>query len=262
MSQPIITLTTDFGQTDSYVGTMKGVILSICPEAVLVDISHEIRPQSVQQAAYVLSTATPYFPEGTVHLVVVDPGVGTERRPVVVQTGRSLYVIPDNGVLGLVLSQEPARRAIHLTEPRYRLARVSATFHGRDIFAPAAAYLARGTNPSQMGEPISPADLVSLTNLGPQPGPDGQWEGAILHVDHFGNLITNLQLGKAKASISIVVKGHRIEALSNTFGDVEAGELVAYAGSSGHLEIAVRGGNAARALDLDVGDAVWVEGVL
>lgn len=262
MSQPIITLTTDFGQIDSYVGTMKGVILSICPEAVLVDISHEIRPQSVQQAAYVLSTAAPYFPVGTVHLVVVDPGVGTERRPVVVQTEQALYVVPDNGVLDLVLSQEPALRVIHLTDPHYRLARVSATFHGRDIFAPAAAHLACGTDPNQMGEPIPPAELVSLTVLGPQPLPDGQWEGAILHVDHFGNLITNVKPTQAESSISVTVRGRRIDALSNTFGDVEAGELVAYVGSSGHLEIAIRDGNAARALGMDVGDVVRIEGVL
>jgi S-adenosylmethionine hydrolase len=262
MSQPIITLTTDFGQTDSYVGTMKGVILSICPDVTLVDISHEIRPQSVQQAAYVLSTAAPYFPAGTVHLVVVDPGVGTERRPMVVQTGRALYVVPDNGVLDLVLSQDPARQAIHLTEPRFRLAQVSATFHGRDIFAPAAAHLACGTDPNQMGQPLPPAELVSLSMLRPQPLPGGQWEGAILHVDHFGNLITNMKPTKAESSISFMVRGRRIEALSNTFGDVEAGELVAYVGSSGHLEIAVRDGNAAQALGMDIGDTVRIEGVL
>jgi hypothetical protein len=162
----------------------------------------------------------------------------------------------------LVLNQEPVRRVIHLTEPRYRLAQVSATFHGRDIFAPAAAYLARGTNPSQMGEPISPAELVSLTTLGPELLPDGQWKGTILHIDHFGNLITNIQPPHAEPSISIVAKGRRMESLSNTFGDVEMGELVAYVGSSGHLEIAVRGGNAARVLDMKVGDAVRVEGVL
>ena len=261
MSQPIITLTTDFGQADSYVGAMKGVILTICPEAALVDISHEIRPQSVQQAAYVLSTATPYFPAGTVHLVVVDPGVGTERRPVVVQTERALYVVPDNGVLDLVLNREPARRVIHLTEPRYRLAQVSATFHGRDIFAPAAAHLACGTDPDQMGEPISPAELVSLTLQGPQPLPDGPGKGTILHVDHFGNLITDLKPAKAGSSLSVTVGERRIEALSHTFGDVAEGELVAYVGSSGHLEIAIRGGNAAQALGMDVGDAVRIEGV-
>ena len=262
MSQPIITLTTDFGQTDSYVGAIKGVILGICPEAALVDISHDIRPQAVQQAAYVLSTAAPYFPPGAVHLVVVDPGVGTGRRPVVVQTGRALYVAPDNGVLGLVLNEEPARMAIHLTDPRYHLSRVSATFHGRDIFAPAAAHLACGTAPSQMGEPLSPSELVSLTILEPQPRPDEHLQGAVLHIDHFGNLITNIRISNAKSPIAVVISGRRIKEVSRTFGDVEPGGLVAYAGSSGHLEIAVREGNAARVLGMDIGDPVRVEGSL
>jgi S-adenosylmethionine hydrolase len=165
MVRPIITLTTDFGQTDSYVGILKGVLLNICPEAALVDICHEIRPQAVQQAAYVLSTAVPYFPPGTVHLVVVDPGVGSERRPLVVQTTRALYVAPDNGLLSLVLDREPARLAIHLTQARYHLPQISATFHGRDIFAPSAAHLACGIDPAEMGHPIPVEDLVTLPDL-------------------------------------------------------------------------------------------------
>lgn len=260
MSQPMITLTTDFGQTDSYVGTMKGVILGICPGADLVDITHEIRPQAVQQAAFVLSTATPYFPSGTVHLVVVDPGVGTGRRPLVVQTAKALYVAPDNGVLGLVLNQEPAWRAIHLTDPHYHLARVSATFHGRDIFAPVAAHLACGTAPDQMGEPIASASLASLAKLEPEPHPNGHWQGQVLHIDHFGNLITNFDISGANSPVTIVAKGCNIEKLSHTFSDVAPGELVAYAGSSGHLEIAVRNGNAARTLGMDIGDPVQIEG--
>jgi len=260
MSQPIITLTTDFGHTDSYVGTMKGIILGICPGATLVDISHHIRPQAVQQAAFVLSTAAPHFPPGTVHLVVVDPGVGTVRRPVVVQTERALYVIPDNGVLGLVLNQEPAQKAVHLTDPRYRLSRVSATFHGRDIFAPAAAHLASGTAPGEMGEPFAPSDLVPLPLLEIQAPSGGHWRAEILHVDHFGNLITNARPSNTGTPTAIVVGGHRIAKLSHTFGDVEPGELVAYTGSSGHLEIAIREGNAARTLGVDIGDPVQVEG--
>jgi S-adenosylmethionine hydrolase len=262
MSQPIITLITDFGQTDSYVGAMKGVILGICPEAALVDISHEIRPQAVQQAAYVLSTATPYFPAGSVHLAVVDPGVGTERRPVVVQTESALYVAPDNGLLSLVLKGEGARAAVHLTEPRYGLSQVSATFHGRDIFAPAAAHLACGTAPSEMGEPFSPSELISLPMLEPQLRPDGHWEGTILHIDHFGNLVTNVRISNATSLLVVVVKGHRIETLRDTFGDVEPGELVTYTGSSGHLEIALRNGNAAAMLGMDIGDPIQVEGRL
>ncbi|MGD8795068.1 MAG: SAM-dependent chlorinase/fluorinase, partial [Anaerolineae bacterium] len=168
MSRPLITLTTDFGLADSYVAAMKGVILSICPEATVVDISHEIRPQAVGQAAYVLSTAVAYFPPGTVHLVVVDPGVGTRRRAVAVQTGRALYVAPDNGVLSLALAthprkgvaHDPACTAVHLTAARYHRPEVSATFHGRDLFAPAAAHLACGAGLEEMGQVLSPEDLI------------------------------------------------------------------------------------------------------
>lgn len=262
MSRPMVTLTTDFGQSDSYVGAMKGVILGLCPEAALVDICHEIRPQAVRQAAYVLSTAVPYFPPGTVHLVVVDPGVGSVRRPIVVQTGRALYVAPDNGVISLGLKQDPARLAIHLTEPAYRLPQISATFHGRDIFAPAAAHLACGTAPSQMGTPIPLSELFTLPDREPQLQPNGTWLGEILHIDHFGNLITNFHGPKPHDPITLTVGGQRMEKLSRTFTDVAPGEPVVYLGSSGYLEIAVREGNAARELGLGVGDPIQMEGSL
>lgn len=258
MSRPVITLITDFGQADSYVGTMKGVILGICPQAALVDISHEIRPQAVRQAAYVLATAAPYFPPATVHLVVVDPGVGSERRPIVVQTGRALYVAPDNGVLGLALAHDPARLAIHLAEPRYRLPPVSATFHGRDVFAPAAAHLACGTDPRAMGPSIPPSELVALAALEPAPQPDGSWLGEVLHVDRFGNLVTNFQGARHSAGARVEVAGVQVDGVNRTYADVEPGELLAYVGSSGCLEIAVRDGNAATKLGVEAGDAVRV----
>ncbi|MEJ2732629.1 MAG: SAM-dependent chlorinase/fluorinase [Anaerolineae bacterium] len=261
MSTPIITLTTDFGQSDSYVGAMKGVILSLCPEATLVDICHEIHPQAVRQAAYVLSTAIPYFPPGTVHLVVVDPGVGSQRRPIVVQSGRALYVAPDNGVLSFGLRQDPPQLAIHLTEPTYRLSRISATFHGRDIFAPAAAHLACGSAPSEMGEPISLSDLCTLPTIEPQQQADGTWLGEILHIDRFGNLITNFQSPEPQSTFAVMVAEQRIDTLSRTFAAVGPGELVAYVGSTDYLEIAVREGNAAHWLQLDVGDPVQVIGL-
>ena len=261
MSTPIVTLTTDFGQSDSYVGAMKGVILGLCPEATLVDICHEIHPQAVRQAAYVLSTAIPYFPLGTVHLVVVDPGVGSQRRPIVVQSGRALYVAPDNGVLSLGLRQDPAHLAIHLIEPAYRLSQISATFHGRDIFAPAAAHLACGSDPSQMGEPISLSDLCALPTIEPQQQADGTWLGEILHIDHFGNLITSFQIPEPQAPITVTVAGQRVEKLNHTFADVPPGELVAYVGSRGYLEIAVREANAARWLGVSVGDPIQVVGL-
>ena len=259
MSQPMITLTTDFGQTDSYVGTMKGVILGICPGADLVDITHEIRPQAVQQAAFVLSTATPYFPSGTVHLVVVDPGVGSERRAIAIQTARATYVGPDNGVISLALNQDPARQAVHLTEPTYRLAPVSATFHGRDIFAPAAAHLACGTALTDMGEALPVSELVEIPTHAPRPQPGGGWRCAVLHVDRFGNLITNFRILPHRRGIRVGAGGQWIEQISRTFADVDPGELIAYAGSSGYLEIAVREESAAETLSLDVGDPVQIE---
>lgn len=259
MSRPVITLTTDFGQTDGYVGAMKGVILSICPEAVLVDISHQIRPQAVQQAAYVLSTAAAYFPPGTVHLVVVDPGVGSERRAVAVQTARSTYVSPDNGVLSRALTQDPARQAVHLIESNYRLAPVSATFHGRDIFAPAAAHLACGTALDDMGETLPVSELVEQPVQAPQPQPGGGWRCEILHVDRFGNLITNFRLQSHQRGLKVGVGGRWIEQICRTFADVDPGELLAYAGSSGYLEIAVREENAADTLSLNAGDPVQIE---
>lgn len=262
MSRPVITLTTDFGQTDAYVGAMKGVILSICPKAALVDISHGIAPQSVQQAAYVLSAAVPYFAPGTVHLVVVDPGVGSRRRAIVVETERALFVAPDNGVLDLVLHQTAARLAICLTEPRYRLSQVSATFHGRDIFAPAAAHLASGTSPGEMGDPIPPSDLSTLPSLEPRRQPDGTWFGEIIHVDHFGNLVTSFRIPDFPSPGTVNLGDEQIEGLSRTFADVAPGEMVAYVGSSGHLEIAVREGNAAHRVGLGVGDPIQIEGRL
>ncbi len=259
MSRPAITLTTDFGQMDSYVGAMKGVILGICPQAEMVDISHQIQPQAVLQAAYVLSTAASYFPPGTVHLVVVDPGVGSERRPVAVETGRATYVGPDNGVFGLALAQDPARRAVHLTDPRYQLSPVSATFHGRDIFAPAAAHLACGTALEELGEPLALSELVDLPVASPQPQPGGGWQCTILHVDRFGNLITDFQIPPGSTGFRVGLGRRWLEQISRTFTDVEPGKLVAYAGSSGYLEIAVRGGSAAEFLSLDAGDPVQVE---
>jgi S-adenosylmethionine hydrolase len=239
---------------------MKGVILGICPEAVLIDVSHEIRPQAIRQAAYVLSTATPYFPQGTVHLVVVDPGVGTGRRPIAVRTERAIYVSPDNGVLSQVLAQDPPRRAVHITEQRYHLPQASTTFHGRDIFAPVAAHLACGLELREMGPSIPFAELVTLPILQPTPQPGDSWRGEVLHIDHFGNVVANLRPSVDSARWSVDVGEASIQELSQTYADVESGELVAYVGSSGYLEIAVRDGSAAARLGVDVGDAVRMTG--
>lgn len=275
MIQPIISLTTDFGLVDHYVGTLKAVVLGICPGATLVDVCHQVHPQAVRQAAFVLAAATPYFPPRAVHLVVVDPGVGSERRPIAVQAARASYVAPDNGVLSLALSQDPPQVAVHLTAPQYRLPHVSATFHGRDVFAPAAAHLACGVNPLEMGDPIPVADLVSFPLSEPEPQPDGSWLGEVLHIDHFGNLISsfhyplpesqypipNTQHPRPAPHLSVEVAGQRIPRLSRTFADVAPGELIAYVGSSGHLEVAVHEGNAAKVLGVGVGAPIRVREV-
>jgi S-adenosylmethionine hydrolase len=258
MSRPLITLITDFGLADSYVGMMKGVILGICPDATLVDISHEIRPQSIRQAAYVLSTAVPYFPLHTVHLVVVDPGVGSARRPIIVQTQQATYVAPDNGVLEMALTHHPASQVIHLNNPKYHLPQASTTFHGRDIFAPAAAHLARGVVPAEMGHNMPVTDLATLPSNQLSAQTEGLWVGEVIHVDHFGNLITSFSASMLEPNISVHVGNERIEGLAHTFSDVEKGELLAYIGSSGRLEIALREGHAAHQLSMDISDVVKI----
>jgi S-adenosyl-L-methionine hydrolase (adenosine-forming) len=260
MRRPMLTLITDFGYADGYLGAVKGVVLGICPDAVLVDIAHDIPPQAVRQAAYALATAAPYFPPGTVHLIVVDPGVGSQRRPIAVQTERALYVAPDNGVLSLTLGQDSPRLAVHLNRSAYHLSPVSATFHGRDIFAPVAAHLAAGIALSRVGEPLAPSDLTFLPASQPVRSPDGSWLAEIVHIDHFGNLITNLPWAESKkhpTGLSIRVGGALVP-IARTYADVEPGEMVAYVGSSGRIEIGVREGDAARKLGVNVGAPVEV----
>lgn len=255
----VITLITDFGLKDGYVGTMKGVILDITPHATLIDVSHDIAPQDIRGAAYVLYTAYPYFPEGTVHLVVVDPGVGSERRAIAIQTPQAYFVAPDNGVLSYILAHEPVEEMVSLTNPRYQLPEVSSTFHGRDIFAPAAAYLALGVPLASLGEPVS--EVVTFPLSRPQTRPNGVLIGHILHVDRFGNLTIDVENSKLETGerIAIEIAGRRIEGLGLTFASVEEGKLVAYPGSAGYLEVAVRGGSAARELGVEIGDEVVIK---
>ena len=188
--EPIVTLTTDFGTSDGYVGVMKGVILSIAPHVCLIDITHAIPPQNVVQAAFTLFNAAPFFPDGTVHLVVVDPGVGTKRRPLAIQAGGKCYVGPDNGVFSLVAGT--AGRAVVLENSAYYRAGsyVSNTFHGRDIFAPVAAHLAAGVPLEEFGRPVE--DWNTLPIPAPLHRPPDEWEGEVLYLDHFGNAVTNI----------------------------------------------------------------------
>jgi hypothetical protein len=257
----LITLTTDFGLADSYVGAMKGVMLSIEPTATLVDISHDIAPQDIREAAYVVYTAYPYFPPDTVHVIVVDPGVGSGRRAIALRAARACFVAPDNGVLSYVLAREEMIEAVSLTHSKYHRRTVSHTFHGRDIFAPVAAHLAQGIPLTELGKPLT--EVVTFSLPQPQVLPNGEVVGHVLHIDRFGNLIFDVREGDFALGEGIIleVAGRCIEGLGHTFTDVPAGELVAYVGSSGHLEIALREGDAAQSLGMKRGDEILLKGV-
>lgn len=253
----IISLTTDFGTGDSYVGTMKGVILSINPRATVVDITHGISPQNILKGTFLLSQAYPYFPEGTIHCVVVDPGVGGNRRPILIETDRYLFVGPDNGVFTCVLERERVRRIIHITRKEYFLKKVSKTFHGRDVFAPVAAHLSLGINPENMGEPIDNPARISIPR--PVKGDRGI-TGEVLYIDSFGNCITNISEDEIKdfKDLMIRVKGCIVRGLSETYEEGERGVPIALIGSTSLLEIGCYMENASRLLDIKEGDRVEV----
>jgi len=255
----IVTLCTDFGTADGYVASMKGVILSIAPEARLVDITHQVPRHSVTQAAFVLGSAFSWFPPGTVHLAVVDPGVGGERRGVAVCFRSHYFVAPDNGLLSRVLAGEDPFDAVVLTQSAYWLPEVSHTFHGRDIFAPVAAHLANGVPLSSLGEPV--ADLVRLELPVPRRREDGAIVAQVIHVDSFGNLVTNIPAGMLpeRGRRRITVGGITVPGLSTTYSSVDAGDALALVGSHENLEIAVREGSAANVLGVGVGAQVLVE---
>lgn len=270
---PLITLLTDFGTADGYVGAVKGVILSIAPEAHIVDISHEIAPHDIRQAAFVLHNVYPYFPSHTVHMVVVDPGVGSTRRPIALRTPAGSFVGPDNGVFSLVIAREQVEGVVELANPRYHLPQASCTFHGRDIFAPAAAHLALGVPLAMLGPPVNNPCLLPLPRL--EVG-QGVITGEVVHVDRFGNLITSigflswhgevLELCPAfceaervrfKASGARVrVSDVEIRGVLHTYAEASPGRLLALVGSGGYLEIAVREGHAASALGVASGAVI------
>ncbi|MBI2906507.1 MAG: SAM-dependent chlorinase/fluorinase [Chloroflexi bacterium] len=279
----LITLTTDFGRLDGYVAAMKGVILGINPQAAIVDVSHEVAPQDIAGAAFLLCTVAPYFPVGAIHVVVVDPGVGTERRAIAVSTPTALFVAPDNGVLSYVLrlphwgaavpgaphpsaavsapvEEEAAPfpggiKAVRLTNSAYWRHPVSATFHGRDIFAAIAAHLSRGVPIEEMGEPIS--SLVTFPIPKPERLPDGSLLGEVIYIDHFGNLITDIRESDLpRGELVIEVAGRQIRGLSVSYA--QGDDFLALVGSSGRLEIARRNGSAAEMLGIGVGGRVKV----
>lgn len=256
----IITLTTDFGLADPFVGIMKGVILGSAPEARLVDITHEIRSYDVLEAAFLIDAAFRYFPEGTVHVVVVDPGVGSPRRPLAAAAQGHLFVAPDNGVLSYVLDQEPSAPppAIHwINNRRLCLESVSRTFHGRDVFAPVAAHLARGVPIESVGPRIEDVVMHAFPRLRRE---GATLVAAILHVDKFGNIVTNLRrehLGDG--DFTIRVAGRTITRLCSTFSEAGPGELFVVEGSTGYLEIALNQGSAADRLGVKRGAEVELE---
>lgn len=257
---PIITILTDFGTKDGFVGTMKGVIWSIDPSIQIADISHEIQPQNVMEGAIALWRAAPFFPAGTVHIAVVDPGVGTQRRPMAARLGEQYFVGPDNGLFTPII--EDARKAgqptlfVALDSPAYWLPNVSHTFHGRDIFAPASAHLAHGVPLEKLGTPFTDPVLVLL------PQPQKTAAGYLAHirvVDTFGNLTTDLPGAELNGrSVQVRIKGHTIESLSPSYGYQPVGTLVSLIDSEGFLEVAVVNGSAAKTLDAKVGDTLDV----
>ncbi len=255
---PIVTLTTDFGLRDPFVAAMKAVILSIEKRARLVDLSHELPPHRVLPAALFLREACLRFPAGTIHLAVVDPGVGGSRRPLVARAGGQFYVGPDNGIFGLVFRRAPFEGAWQIENPRYRLPEISRTFHGRDLFAPAAAYLARGVPPKAFGPRI--LDPATLELPRPRVLPD-RIAGEVIGIDRFGNCATNVEEDCARqwaggAPFTVRAASRKIPALSESYDSVPAGRLLALFNSSGLLEIACNQASAQEALGLKEGDPV------
>jgi hypothetical protein len=257
----ILTLLTDFGLLDGYVGIMKGVIWGIAPAVQIADISHAIPAQDVLQGALTLQRAVPYFPVGTVHLAVVDPGVGTSRRALAGRLGDQYFVGPDNGLFSLVQEQAEAHGEavewVHLARPEYWLPQISTVFHGRDVFAPAAAHLANGVPLNKLGEPVHDVLRLAL----PQPQHiTGGWAAQVIHIDHFGNLATNLRrdlVSPTQVRFTRIL-GREITGVVRAYGERPSGELVALYDSSDLLSIAVVNGNAAETLQAKVGDAVEV----
>lgn len=255
----IITLLTDFGLQDGYVASLKGTILGMDPQAALVDISHAVPPQDIRFGAFLLYTVYSHFPQGTVHVAVVDPGVGTERRGLAIQTPSYCFVGPDNGLFSWILKAEPLWRAVSLDHPGYWRPQVSPTFHGRDIFAPVAVHLSRGVPLESLGPPCRPLQAAWTA---PREDPEGL-HGEVLYVDHFGNCITNITsqeleafLGNAPCRVRIA--GRSIEGISITYGQKADGEILALVGSSRHVEIAVNRAHASRLLGIQAGDAVRI----
>jgi S-adenosylmethionine hydrolase len=261
MRKPVITLLTDFGTKDHYVASMKGVILNINPRCLLIDITHQVSPHDIREGAFILANAYSYFPKGTIHLSVVDPGVGGIRKPILLVTQNYFFVGPDNGFFTLVAQREKVKQVVALTKKKYFLSKISSTFHGRDIFAPVAAHLSLGIKPNAFGY-----ETNYLKELRVQKPimKEGKLLGEILHIDAFGNLVSNIDEAKLFRFIQsrpfvILVGGKVISGLKTGYLEGKKGELIAILGSGGFLEISIREGNAKKTLKVKRGDIIQVE---
>ncbi len=258
---PVITLLTDFGTADYFVAALKGVILSLNPSVAIADITHDIPPQDVEAAAFTLLASYPTFPAKTIHVAVVDPGVGSARRPIIVSAGSQVFVGPDNGIFSYIYENEPSHQTLHVTAEKYFRHPVSETFHGRDVFAPVAAALSNGLRPEVLGPQINDAVRLELP-LEPVALKNGNVKGRIIHVDRFGNCITNIPRrtlsAKDESRARLLVKGKTVKSFRTFFSDDEVtGEKVfGIWGSAGFLEIAAQNRSAAEMLNVKRGDAV------
>jgi S-adenosyl-L-methionine hydrolase (adenosine-forming) len=259
----IVTFTTDFGIQDHYVAAMKGVVLSINPQATLVDVSHSVQAFDVLDGALTITEAYNYFPSGTIHVVVVDPGVGTARRPILVSTEKQLFVAPDNGVLSMIYEREPRLSVRHITSEHYFLQPVSAPFHGRDIFARVGGYLSKGVETQKFGEPIT--DFVRFAAPRPKAVNERMMRGVVLKVDKFGNIVTNFRaedvpalFGGDAPAFKIMVGPHEVTKIHTAYAQGAPGEVFAIVGSMGFLEIAANRASAAETLNVQKGTDVGV----
>ena len=258
--RPVIALLSDFGTRDHYAGTMRGVMIGICPDLTLVDITHEITPHDVVEGALQLAASYRYFPAGTIFLAIVDPGVGSPRRGIAAEAGDYRFVAPDNGVLTAVFREVPPKRVVELTERRYARPTVSRTFEGRDRFAPAAAWLAKGIQLSALGRPVTNYHQLEIPQADAN---ETRLAGVVMLVDRFGNLVTNIDRRTFETfthgqPVALQVAGHAVAGVVATYADIRAGEVCALFGSTEHLEFAVNGGSAAAALGVTRGAGVEI----
>jgi len=254
MRKPILTLTTDFGLSDHYVGVMKGVILAICPDAQIVDIGHQVAPFEIGEGAYLIAQAYPYFPKKTVHVVVVDPGVGSARRPILMEAAGQYFIAPDNGVLSMVYGWEKHKVRLISNEKYFRHP-VSRTFHGRDIFSPVAAHIAAGVPAARMGKAID--DFLRPAFQKPQRTGKRTWTGSVLKIDRFGNIVTNFLKSDfpdlERRNFAMVIGPREIAVLVRNYAESSPGEVFLIEGSSGFLEVSVNQGSAFKAIGCEAG---------